>query len=71
MKVVLNRDACIGCGACAALCENIFEIDNEGLSKVIKENVEGEDIELARDAIESCPTGAIALEEKTEEEKNA
>ena len=34
MKVVLNRDACIGCGACAALCEDIFEIDNEGLSKV-------------------------------------
>ena len=40
MKVVLNRDACIGCGACAALCEDIFEIDNEGLSKVKKEKGE-------------------------------
>ena len=69
MKVVLNRDACIGCGACAALCENIFDIDNEGLSVVKKQEVEGEDIELARDAIESCPTGAIELEEN--EEKNA
>ena len=69
MKVVLNRDACIGCGACAALCENIFEIDNEWLSVVKKQEVEGEDIELARDAIESCPTGAIELEEN--EEKNA
>ena len=69
MKVLLNRDACIGCGACAALCENIFEIDNEGISVVKKEEVQGEDIELARDAIESCPTGAIELEEN--EEKNA
>lgn len=69
MKVVLNRDACIGCGACAALCEDIFEIDNEGLSKVIKEEVKDEEVELTRDAIESCPTGAITLEEK--EEKNA
>ena len=69
MKVVLNRDACIGCGACAALCEDIFEIDNEGLSKVIKEEVKDEEVELTRDAIESCPTGAISLEEK--EEKNA
>ena len=69
MEVVLNRDACIGCGACAALCEDIFEIDNEGLSKVIKEEVKDEEVELTRDAIESCPTGAITLEEK--EEKNA
>ena len=69
MRVVLNRDACIGCGACAALCEDIFEIDNEGLSKVIKEEVKDEEVELTRDAIESCPTGAITLEEK--EEKNA
>ena len=69
MKVLLNRDACIGCGACAVLCENIFEIDNEGISVVKKEEVQGEDIELAKDAIESCPTGAIELEEK--EEKNA
>lgn len=70
MKVVLNRDACIGCGACATLCEDIFEIDNEGFSKVIKEEVKDEEVELTRDAIESCPTGAIALEEK-KEEKNA
>ena len=63
MKVVLNRDACIGCGACAALCEDIFEIDNEGLSKVIKEEVKDEEVELTRDAIESCPTEAISFEE--------
>ena len=70
MKVVLNRDACIGCGACAALCEDIFEIDNEGLSKVKKEKESNEEVELTRDAVDSCPTGAITLEEETEE-KNA
>ena len=69
MKVLLNREACIGCGACAALCEDIFEIDNEGLSVVKKNEVKDEDIELTRDAIESCPTGAIELKE--DEEKNA
>ena len=70
MPVTVDKDTCIGCGACAALCEDIFEIDNEGLSKVKKEEVKDEEIELTRDAIESCPTGAIALEEK-KEEKNA
>ncbi len=70
MKVVLNRDGCIGCGACAALCENIFEIDDEGLSKIKKEKVTDEDVELARDAIESCPTGAITLEDENETKEN-
>ena len=31
MKVKVNRDACIGCGACAAICPDVFEIDDEGL----------------------------------------
>ena len=39
MKVKVNRDACIGCGACAAICPYVFEIDDEGLSKVVKKNL--------------------------------
>ena len=30
MEVKVNRDACIGCGACAAICPDVFEIDDEG-----------------------------------------
>lgn len=69
MKVILNRDACIGCGACAAICECAFQIDATGVSELVKENVEGEEIELVRDAIESCPTGAIGLEEKEDKKE--
>lgn len=59
MKVKVNQDACIGCGACAAICEDIFEINDEGLSEV-KTNEISKDIEQeVRDAIDSCPTGAI------------
>ena len=29
MKVKVNKEACIGCGACAAICDAIFEIDDE------------------------------------------
>lgn len=66
MKVKLNKDACIGCGACAAICEPVFEIDEAGVSELVKDTVEGEEIELVKDAIESCPTGAIELVEKEE-----
>lgn len=59
MKVKVNQDACIGCGACAAICEDVFEINDEGLSEV-KTNEISKDIEQeVRDVIDSCPTGAI------------
>ena len=65
MKVVVNRDNCIGCGACEALCPEIFQIDDEGLSTVINQEVSEELTEKVTEAIESCPTSAIA--EPTEE----
>ena len=39
MKVKVNRDSCIGCGACAAICDEVFEIDDEGLSTLKVEEV--------------------------------
>lgn len=63
MKVKVNRDACIGCGACAAICPYVFEIDDEGLSKVVNSDVKDENIDDVKDAIDSCPTGAIEDDE--------
>ena len=81
MKVKVNKDACIGCGACAAICDEVFEINDEGLSevKVEEENKEKEEFvsvkeelqDEVRDAADSCPTGAIEVEEGKEEEKAA
>lgn len=63
MTVKVNRDACIGCGACAAICDSVFEIDDEGISTVVDENVSEEKQEEVQDAVDSCPTGAIEVEE--------
>ncbi len=62
MKVKVNRDSCIGCGACAAICDDVFEIDDEGLSTVKKEEVEDDQKQEVQDAADSCPTGAIEVE---------
>lgn len=59
MKAKVIRENCIGCGACQAIAPSIFEIDDEGLSKVIMEEVAESDLEDFNDALESCPTGAI------------
>ncbi len=63
MKVKVNRDSCIGCGACAAICEDVFEIDDEGLSTAKVEEVEDDKKQEVQDAVDSCPTGAIEVEE--------
>lgn len=81
MKVKVNKDACIGCGACASICPDVFELNDEGLSevKVEEENKEKEEFasvkeelqDEVRDAADSCPTGAIEVNEGGEEEEKA
>lgn len=63
MKVKVNRDSCIGCGACAAICDEVFEIDDEGLSVAKTEEVQDDKKQEVQDAADSCPTGAIEVEE--------
>lgn len=62
MKVKVNEDACIGCGACVSICEEVFEFNDEGVSKVVKEDVPTELEDNVTEAVESCPTAAIEKE---------
>ena len=62
MKVKVNADACITCGACAAICDEVFEIGDEGVAEVKVAEVAEENIEAVKEAIEGCPTGAIIEE---------
>jgi ferredoxin len=59
MKVRVNKDACIGCGACQAIAPDVFEINDEGYAEVIVEVVPEELENDVIDAIEGCPTAAI------------
>lgn len=63
MKVNVDKNVCIGCGACQAIAENVFEIGSDGLAEAKVETVSEEDKDNAIDAKDSCPTGAISVEE--------
>lgn len=60
MKIKVVEENCIGCGACQAICPEIFEVD--GVSKIIEKNIPDDLIESINDAIEGCPTSAIEEE---------
>ena len=61
-EIKVDENTCIGCGACIACAQNNFDFDNErGISVVISnENVDSEEVSAD---IDSCPVGAITIEE--------
>jgi ferredoxin len=60
MKITVDETKCIGCGTCASLCEECFEI-KDGISHVKKTDCGTCDL---KEVAESCPVEAITVEEE-------
>ena len=56
-KVKVDKEKCIGCGACVAICPEIFQL-KESKVNVKKASTEKE---CAKQAADSCPVNAITL----------
>lgn len=59
MKVKVEQDVCVGCGACQSICEDVFKINDAGFAEAVVEEVPEELVDAATDALESCPVAAI------------
>ena len=59
MQVKVDRDLCIGSAMCVATAPDVFELDDEGLSRVVDQ--EAGDEESLRQAAEGCPVQAVLL----------
>lgn len=60
-KVILDEECCVGCGTCAELCPDVFEMD-DATEKARVILPEGGNEECIEDAIASCPDSCIAWE---------
>ena len=58
--IEIDKDLCIGCGACTATFPEVFALGDDGLAEVVKEEI-NDDVEMAKD---SCPTEAIKITAK-------
>ena len=61
MKFIVDKELCIGCGACEGTCPEVFELVDD-VSKVKLNPVSDELQEGALEAEENCPVQAISHE---------
>lgn len=57
--VKVNQEKCIGCGLCAGLCPDTFQMNLDGKSEVIKDQV----TDCVKQAAAGCPVDAIIMKD--------
>lgn len=60
IEVPYVNKTCIGCSACVAISPEVFELNEEGLSEVIKADTYNKS--NVEDSISACPVDAIGWE---------
>ncbi len=60
MQASVNEN-CIGCGLCATICPEVFEMNDEGLAEATNDGLNNDTMDSAKDAAEQCPVDAIDI----------
>jgi ferredoxin len=63
VKVIVDFDLCTSNGVCMGIAPEIFEVRDDGYLYILIEHPGPEFDEKLREAVASCPNGAISLEE--------
>jgi ferredoxin len=63
LKIVVDPDECEANGVCVGIDPEIFELDDDEKLSIHVERPEGDQLERARVAVDSCPKRALFLKE--------
>lgn len=61
VRVPYVNETCIWCGACVAICPDVFDLSNETYRAYVKK-IESYDNPCINDAISACPVNAIGYD---------
>jgi ferredoxin len=61
-RVQVDRERCVSSGVCESLAPEVFELDDDGVLQVLREEPGGDQLDEVRDAVQQCPARALALE---------
>ena len=62
MNAEVDKDTCIGCGACPGTCPEVFKMDDDGLASAYTNPVPSGLEDSAKEAEEGCPVDAITVQ---------
>ncbi|HOV79612.1 MAG TPA: ferredoxin [Bacillota bacterium] len=62
MRVEVDQELCISCGACVDTCPDVFDWNEDEKAHAVVEEVPSDLEEEVREAAENCPTSAIAAD---------
>jgi len=60
--VKVNKDVCIGCGSCAAICSAVFQMEADNKAGIILEADLEANAAQIQQAADACPVRAISVE---------
>jgi len=60
MKAVVDNDACIGCGLCAQVAPEVYEMQGDK-AVVLGSEIAEDKLEDAKSGAEQCPVNAIEV----------
>lgn len=58
-KITIDEVLCTGCGLCASICPEAFEVADDNLAKVKGSSCQGQDVS---EVASQCPVEAIKVE---------
>ncbi len=63
-KIVINKEACIGCGLCVNNLPEYLVFDEMGHAESVGKELKPEDKNLALESVDNCPVQAVLIEEE-------
>jgi ferredoxin len=58
MAIKIDKNKCIGCGTCTALCDECFEMNTDGKAKIISQKCNNCNL---KEVVASCAVDAIEI----------
>ena len=65
MKITADTDTCLASGQCAMLAPDTFSQTDDGTVVVLNDQPPADQHDVVRQAVLTCPSGAIRLTEPT------
>lgn len=63
MKLKIDTAKCSGIGLCEMTAPAVYEVGDDGQSHVLKEQASDDEMPAVKEAIASCPTGALSIDD--------